>query len=206
MRLKRARGVLQKLLFQNMLSSQKLSNYSRAALALVCVALLASCSANEEAGRDAARTNAGRTIESAKQATSASGENAVRASASEAKVSAGGAGEATVTLNIEEGFHINSNEPGDKYLIATKLTASSEEGVNAGAPVYPSGLRKKYPYSEQELSVYEGDVTIKLPVKASAEASKGSRSLRAQVIVQPCSDTECFQPRTLSLTIPVTIE
>ena len=165
--------------------------------------LLASCGGAGEGDRNAAPANAARTPE---QAAAAPGADAVRASVSEVKLAAGGSGEAVVRLNIADGFHVNSNAPGDKFVIPTRLEAAPAAGIKAGAARYPEGVRKKFPFSEQPLSVYEGEVAIRLPLSAEAGASKGRHTVSADLTVQPCDDRECFPPRKVNAAVPVVVE
>jgi DsbC/DsbD-like thiol-disulfide interchange protein len=164
--------------------------------------LLASCGGAGEGNRNAAPANAARTAEQA----AAQGADAVRASVSEVKLAAGGAGEVVVRLNIADGFHVNSNAPGDKFVIPTRLAATPAAGINAGTAVYPEGVKKKFPFSEQPLSVYEGEVAIRLPLSAEPGTSKGRHTVSADLTVQPCDDRECFPPRTINVAVPVVVE
>ena len=130
----------------------------------------------------------------------------VSASAEEARVKAGGGGEAVVRLDIAPGYHVNANPPSDKFYIGTELTVGPQEGVTPGKPVYPSALTKKFEFSEKPLAVYEGRASIRLPLRAEASAAKGAHTLRAKVRVQPCNDQACLPPRTIDASIPVVVE
>ncbi|HEY0173554.1 MAG TPA: protein-disulfide reductase DsbD domain-containing protein, partial [Pyrinomonadaceae bacterium] len=130
---------------------------------------------------------------------------AVTATVEEAKLSAGGAGEATVRLDIAQGYHVQSNPASDKFYVATELRAEAQDGLTPGKPVYPAGLQRKLGFADKPLSVYEGSVLIKLPLRADAAASKGRRTLRARVRVQTCTDEACLPPREIDAPIPVTI-
>lgn len=178
--------------------------FHRATFLFICCAmtLLVSCGGADEVNRNTAPANEAR----AGGQASAPGADAVRASVSEVKLKAGGAGEAVVRLNIADGFHVNSNAPGDKFVIPTRLDAAPVAGIKAGAPVYPEGVRKKFPFSEQPLSVYEGEVAIRLPLSAEAGASKGRHTVSADLTVQPCDDRECFPPRKINAAVPVVVE
>lgn len=129
----------------------------------------------------------------------------VRASAAEVALSAGGRIEAEVRLDIIDGYHVNANPPTDKNLIGTQLTVAAVEGVEAGAPVYPRALLKKFEFDERPLAVYEREAIIKLPLRADAKAAKGRQMLQARVRVQPCNDQACLPPRVIETTIPLTI-
>ncbi|HEX8352033.1 MAG TPA: protein-disulfide reductase DsbD domain-containing protein [Pyrinomonadaceae bacterium] len=129
----------------------------------------------------------------------------VTATVEEAKLDAGGAGEATVRLDIADGYHVNANPASDKFYVATELRAEPQEGVAPGKPVYPAGLDRKLGFAEKPLSVYEGSVRIKLPLRADKSASKGRHTLRAKLRVQPCNDEACLPPREIDAPIPVTV-
>jgi hypothetical protein len=121
------------------------------------------------------------------------------------KLDAGGAGQATVRLDIAPGYHVNANPASDKFYVATELRAESLAGVTAGKPVYPPGVQRKLGFEPKPLSLYEGSVQIKLPLRADANAARGRHTLRAKIRVQPCNDVACQQPREIDAPIPVTI-
>ncbi|MGH9902296.1 MAG: protein-disulfide reductase DsbD domain-containing protein [Pyrinomonadaceae bacterium] len=129
----------------------------------------------------------------------------VRARAAPVEMRAGGAAEASVRLDIDERFHINANPPTHSYLIATQLEVAPAEGVTAGKPAYPTPLKKKFAFDPVPLAVYEKEATIRLPLRAAAGASQGTRTLRVKVRVQPCDDQACYPPRTVETEIPLTI-
>jgi DsbC/DsbD-like thiol-disulfide interchange protein len=129
----------------------------------------------------------------------------VTATVEEARLDAGGAGEASVRLDIAQGFHVHANPASDKFYVATEVRAEPQEGLTPGKPVYPHAVSKKFSFSEKPLAVYEGQVVIKLPLRADKDAAKGRHTLRARVRVQPCDDTACRPPREIDAPIPVTI-
>src|SRR5688500_6049491 len=47
----------------------------------------------------------------------------VTATVEEVKLAAGGAGEATVRLDIAPGYHVNANPASDRFYVATELSA-----------------------------------------------------------------------------------
>jgi DsbC/DsbD-like thiol-disulfide interchange protein len=129
----------------------------------------------------------------------------LKAAAEEARVTAGGAGEAVVRLDIAEGWHVNANPPSDKFYIGTEVQAEAQGGVTPGKPVYPPALTKKFEFSDKPLAVYEGRVAVRLPLRADASAAKGRQTFRARIRYQPCNDRECLQPRTIEAEIPLTV-
>jgi len=129
----------------------------------------------------------------------------VTATVEELRLDAGGAGEATVRLDIARGYHTHANPATDKFYIATALSAEAADGITPGKPVYPPGVQRKLGFAQQPLSLYEGSVVIKLPVRADRNAPKGRHTLRAKLRVQPCNDEACDPPRNIDAPIPVTI-
>jgi len=129
----------------------------------------------------------------------------VTAAADDATLEAGKAGEATVRVEIAQGYHANANPASDKFYVPTELRIEAQEGITPGRPVYPAGKSLKFGFSETPLSVYEGSVLIRLPLSADKAASKGRHTLRAKVRVQPCNDEACLAPREIETPINVTI-
>lgn len=121
------------------------------------------------------------------------------------EIRAGGAAEVSVTLDIAEGFHINANPPTHPYLIPTQLEIVPQDGLTADAPQYPAPLTRKFTFDPAPLAVYEKSATIKLPLRAAHDATKGVRTLRAKIKTQACSDKECYPPRTFETSIPVLV-
>ena len=138
-------------------------------------------------------------------ATPAPQQQPVTASADETRLKAGGEGEAAVRLDIAPGYHVNANPPSDKFYIGTEVRAEAQEGVKPGTPVYPKGVERKLSFSDKPLSVYEGRVVIKLPLRAEKTAAQGRHTFRAKVRVQPCDDERCLPPREIDAAIPVTV-
>ena len=132
--------------------------------------------------------------------------NFVKASASEAKVSARGSGAATVVVSVQSGYHVNANPATDAFLKATELVVQPGDGLSVGFVKYPNEINKKFSFSEKPLAVYEGEVPIKVLLKAAPATTKGPHALSAKLNVQACDDQVCYSPGTLELTIPVVVK
>jgi hypothetical protein len=176
----------------------------------MCAALLCSACASgnkNETSKTAASPSPAANQTTPAQATSATQQpQVVTASVGEVTLKSGGSIEAEVLLDIAEGYHVNSNQPSDKFYIATQLEAGPQEGITAGKPVYPPALTKKFSFAEQPLSVYEGRAVIKLPLRAEPAATKGRHTFRTRIRIQPCNDQACLAPRTIEAAIPVVID
>jgi thiol:disulfide interchange protein DsbD len=109
--------------------------------------------------------------------------------------SAGG-GILRLTATLASGWHVNSHRPSEDYLIATEAHLDAQPGVTFGEPVYPEGVRKKFAFSESELSVYESAFTIQVPVVWDISRPPGAISGR--VDYQACNDKSCLAPASVA--------
>ena len=100
---------------------------------------------------------------------------------------------------------MNANPATEKFLIPTSLNIKPDAGITIEKTVYPKPLKKKFPFAEVPLAVYEGDAVIKLTLRAPRDAQPGQHTLRADVRVQPCDDEKCYPPTTIKKGVEVTI-
>ncbi len=107
-----------------------------------------------------------------------------------------------VVARIRPGFHINAHEASADYLIPTTLEASLPLGFRTLETIYPPGIPKKFEFSDVKLSVYEGSVTLRMRLLASAETPLGPQKLPLLLRYQACSEEACLPP----VKIPVTAE
>lgn len=103
--------------------------------------------------------------------------------------------QAPVKLNIKSGFHINTNNPGDKYLIPLRITWKSNI-VDAGQTEFAEGKKMRFPFSESPVSVYEGSAVVVQHFKVKADAARGFSSVTGTLKYQACNDRECYPPAT----------
>ena len=129
----------------------------------------------------------------------------VKATPVAASLARGESGEAVVQLKIDNGYHVNANPPSLNYLIATELEITPAGGISVAFITYPNGLTKKFAFSDQALSVYEGATDLKVRLSAAKTAPIGEHNLSAKLRVQACDDQVCYAPGTIDLTLPVTI-
>jgi DsbC/DsbD-like thiol-disulfide interchange protein len=132
-------------------------------------------------------------------------EGIVSASAERVELRAGETAETSVRLSIKSGYHVNANPATEKFLIPTALDVKPEAGITVEKIAYPKPLRKKFPFAEVPLDVYEGDAVIRLTLGAARDARPGRHTLRADIRVQPCDDEKCYPPATLASGIEVVI-
>lgn len=174
-------------------------------LALCAPMLLGACGGGQSENTVTANASKSATPTPAAQATPTPQMQPVTATVEEVKLDAGGKGEATITLDIAEGYHIHANPASDKYYIPTAVTAAAQEGLTPGKPTYPKSVTHKFEFFDKPLSVYEGRAVIKLPLSADKSAAKGRHTLNANIRVQPCNDQTCLPPRDINAAIPVVV-
>ncbi|MEX1274958.1 MAG: cytochrome c biogenesis protein CcdA, partial [Bacteroidota bacterium] len=120
-------------------------------------------------------------------------------------VPAGSSLKIAVLVEIQEGWHINSNTPTHDYLIGTALELQPKEGVILADLSYPHGEDVKFAFSDEALNVYEGTTPIFLTVRISDRLPEGPDTLRARLRVQACDDQVCLAPSTIDVAIPIQI-
>jgi Disulphide bond corrector protein DsbC len=131
----------------------------------------------------------------------------VKIKAESVAIALGGNADATVVLAISPGFHINANPATFPYLIATALEVGNGYGmITAGKPVYPVAQKRRFKFAEQPLAVYEDEVRLTLPLRATPKATKGPVSLPISVMVQACDEEKCYPPGRLNAMIPVEVK
>jgi hypothetical protein len=123
------------------------------------------------------------------------------------RVRRGAQASAVVRLSIAAPLHVNANPATHTHLIPTQLTMQGAPvaGITVGDPVYPAAVTRKFAFDESPLRVYEGTIEIKLPVRATLDATPGEHTIPARVRVQPCDEEVCYPPRTIETKTPVVI-
>ncbi|MBX2881775.1 MAG: AGE family epimerase/isomerase, partial [Granulosicoccus sp.] len=98
----------------------------------------------------------------------------------------------SIRIDVAPGWHINSNQPYQDYLIPTEISGESAKLDNIR---YPAAIDRQLGFERSLLSLYEGSVVVTADVK-SAPVNK------IQTRLQACSDEICLPPETLTLHLP----
>ena len=121
------------------------------------------------------------------------------------KVQRGRPAQAVVVMDIPSGFHVHSNRPLEKFLIATQLQVEAPKGVRVGPVVYPRALLLNLKFSKSRVAVYEGRTTMRFNVTVPANFGSDSTEVKARLRYQSCNDEVCFPPQTREVKIPIKI-
>ena len=104
--------------------------------------------------------------------------------------------EIVVTLQIDDGYHVNANPASFDYLIPTSVAFA---GLTSPGTKYPKPSRFKSAFAPDELAVYEGTVPLVVTVPKGTIATQGE--LTGQVDVQACDAKICLPPSKLPFSV-----
>lgn len=116
-----------------------------------------------------------------------------------------------VVLDVEPGYHAQSNNPIQGFLIPFELTNLSAGEATVYEPIYEEGHIENYPAlvmpgDPGDLSVYTGRAITYVPLEVSAEAEPGSSlTVSGQATYQICDDQNCFPPTTTPWSVEVEV-
>ena len=65
-----------------------------------------------------------------------------------------------VVVSIESGWHINSDQPGDEFSMATTVRWIMPEGWPEPALRFPEGEQLKFEFQEEAIEVWEGEAVF----------------------------------------------
>jgi hypothetical protein len=103
-------------------------------------------------------------------------------------------------LVIQDGYHINTNDPGGDAkmnLYATAIELPPEVGAEIA---YPGGEAMKFAFTDEPIRVYSNEVTFVARLKTPPE--KGTK-LRVALAYQACDDRACLPPVVKEMEVPV---
>jgi thiol:disulfide interchange protein DsbD len=111
-----------------------------------------------------------------------------------APVPRGHAFEIAVVAKITAGYHVNAHVPSEEYLIPTKVTADLPSGVTLVVTAYPRGMVHQFQFAPAGLRVYEGSFTVRMRLRAAANAPLGQQKIPLTVAYQACNQEACLPP------------
>ena len=111
-----------------------------------------------------------------------------------------------IPISILAGYHVNSNTPSDDYLIPLSLTWSALGSLEGGQVTYPKPTFEKYEFAEKPLSVYTGNFDLSVSFKVSSTAMAGPGVAVGKLRYQACNNKACFQPKTVDVTVPYSVQ
>jgi Thiol:disulfide interchange protein DsbD, N-terminal len=109
-------------------------------------------------------------------------------------------------LRVAPGYHINSNQPHDEYLIPTTLKLDPPSDIAIQGITYPQGHDRSFDFApEQKINVYSNDVVITGKVRAMRSAAYGTYRVHGELKYQACDNAACYPPKTLPVSFDIRI-
>lgn len=130
----------------------------------------------------------------------------VNGSLSANKVKRGRTVQATVVMTIPSGYHVNSSQPLEKFLIPTQLKVEAPKGLSVGAVSYPRAVVRKFQFSKNRVSVYEGRPTMRFSISVPKDFATGSKEIKMRLRYQSCNDDACFPPQNKDVSLWLNVE
>jgi hypothetical protein len=103
-------------------------------------------------------------------------------------------------FKINDGMHINSHTPREKYLIATRLIVAEIDGMKIGPVEFPAG--SDYTLAampSDKLSVYSGEFIVHAHIQATA----GQHMFEGALRYQACDTNSCYPPHEAPIAVDV---
>ncbi|MCC5913706.1 MAG: thioredoxin family protein [Balneolaceae bacterium] len=110
-----------------------------------------------------------------------------------------------IMMDIEEGWHLNANNPTLDYLIGVELRLDSGDVGIVSDIQYPVAIQYEFDFAGDELAVYEGQAPILLKMMTSGDLSLGEYQVSGELDLQACSDSVCLAPETASVELAIII-
>ncbi len=113
--------------------------------------------------------------------------------------------ELILELTVSPGYHINSSQPEDEFLVPTSLEFKDLPVLKVKEVIFPPAVKKKFRFSEKMLSVYEGQIKVKVRLELSDDFCGSSLEIEGRVRYQACNDEACLRPLTAPFKINLKI-
>ena len=107
-----------------------------------------------------------------------------------------------VQIRIQRGFHINSVQPAEDYLIPTRLIWDATP-LTPGEITFPEAETVTYEFSNEPLLVYSDTITITTEFAVPAQLPASLKEIKGELRYQACNSKACLAPAALPLSIPV---
>jgi hypothetical protein len=101
-----------------------------------------------------------------------------------------------IAITIEPTFHVNSNTPTTEFLIPTAVKFKVHPTVTFGPAKYPRGLERRFEFSDEKLSIYEGRTVIQVPYRVAPSSPANGLRIQGILSYQACTEKACLPPRT----------
>lgn len=110
-----------------------------------------------------------------------------------------------IVINVEKGWHINTNPAQPDFFIPTEFKIESDDGITLKAAKYPKGKTFELEGFDDPLMVYEGQVVVYGQIAIPKSLAGKSVKVRMDVKYQACNDKMCKPPATTGGTLTLEV-
>jgi len=108
-------------------------------------------------------------------------------------------------VRISRGWHINSNQPLDEFLIPTEVNLQTPAGVAVGRIYYPDAELLDFDFSDSKVAVYEGTANLMTSVSVDEAYAAKTVDLQGTLTYQACNNTSCLPPQQVDFTASIPV-
>ena len=109
-----------------------------------------------------------------------------------------------VVLTIDRGWHVNSEDPGDEFSLATTVDWRLPDGWSVTGTAFPDGTELSFSFAETPVEVWQERAVI-ITTVAVPESAAGRAELEVTVTAQACNDSQCLPPTPVRATAAVEV-
>jgi len=121
------------------------------------------------------------------------------------KVPSGSSFKIALQVDINSDFHINSNEPLDPAFIPTEVRFELVDKLSFGEIFFPESELRTFSFSDEELAIFEGKITIFSEVTLKDDFPLGNFVIQGSLSYQACDDQNCYMPQKDKFEIPIKV-
>jgi thiol:disulfide interchange protein DsbD len=113
---------------------------------------------------------------------------------------------AAVVLTVKPGYHVNTNKPGETWLVPTEVVIGPPVGIKVKNIAYPRASKSlQIAGGKAPSPVWEGKVTVTFDLVVAGHVKPGTVTVKGMVRFQPCDDKTCLAPadKPFKLVVPV---
>ena len=115
------------------------------------------------------------------------------------KLPAGQTCRVAIVLDVEAGWHINTNPASPAFLVPTNATMKSSQGTALKDLKFPPGAQLVMEGIDEPIHVYEGRTILVGTLQVPAGAVGHTEEMQIEVKLQTCNEENCLQPQVLKL-------
>ncbi len=110
-----------------------------------------------------------------------------------------------VTAQLSPGFHVNSNQPLEDFLIPTGLTLEAPDGIQISGLAWPQAVMLEQQGAENPLAVFEEEFAVGVALSLDNELSDGLYVIPGILRYQACDATMCYLPTSKGFELIVNV-